>query len=37
MRPELDLYSREQFMARYSELLKQYYARIAEKGHRTQD
>jgi hypothetical protein len=34
MRQEMDQYSREHFMARYSELLKQYYATIAEKGHR---
>ncbi len=34
MRQEMDQYAREQFMPRYSELLKQYYATIAEKGHR---
>ena len=28
----MDQYSREQFMAKYGELLKQYYATIAEKG-----
>jgi hypothetical protein len=34
LRQEMDQYSREQFMARYSDLLKQYYATIAEKGRR---
>ena len=32
LRQEMDQYAREQFMAKYSELLKQYYATIAEKG-----
>ncbi len=34
MRQEMNQYSREQFMAKYNELLKQYYATIAEKGRR---
>jgi hypothetical protein len=34
MRLELDSYAREKYMARYSELLKQYYATIAEKGRK---
>ena len=32
LRQEMNQYSREQFMAKYNELLKQYYATIAEKG-----
>jgi type IV secretory pathway VirB10-like protein len=32
LRQEMDQYSREQFMAKYNELLKQYYSTIAEKG-----
>jgi hypothetical protein len=34
LRLEMDQYAREQFMAKYNELLKQYYATIAEKGRR---
>ncbi|HEV3203209.1 MAG TPA: hypothetical protein VGY77_02445 [Gemmataceae bacterium] len=34
LRQEMDQYSREKFMDKYSEMLKQYYATIAEKGHR---
>jgi hypothetical protein len=34
LRQEMDQYSREQFMAKYGDLLKQYYATIAEKGRR---
>ncbi|HLJ95818.1 MAG TPA: hypothetical protein VKU02_21760 [Gemmataceae bacterium] len=34
LRQEMDQYSREQFMAKYADLLKQYYATIAEKGRR---
>jgi hypothetical protein len=34
MRQEMDQYSREEFMAKYSDLLKEYYSRIAEKGRR---
>jgi hypothetical protein len=34
MRQEMDQYSREQFMAKYGDLLKQYYATVAEKGRR---
>jgi hypothetical protein len=34
MRQEMNQYSREQFMEKYNELLKQYYATIAEKGRR---
>src|SRR5262249_38814432 len=37
LRMEMDAYSREQFMAKYNELLKQYYATIAEKGRRKGD
>jgi len=37
LRQEMDQYSREQFMAKYNELLKQYYATIAEKGRRKSD
>jgi hypothetical protein len=36
MRQEMDAYSREQFAAKYSEMLKQYYQTIAEKGRRTE-
>ena len=32
LRQEMNQYSREQFMPKYNELLKQYYATIAEKG-----
>ena len=32
LRQEMDTYSREQFMAKYSDLLRQYYATLAEKG-----
>jgi hypothetical protein len=32
MRQQMDLYFREQFMPRYSELLKQYYSSLAERG-----
>jgi hypothetical protein len=34
IRQEMDQYSRERFMPKYEELLKQYYATIAEKGKR---
>ncbi len=34
LRQEMDQYSREQFMSKYADLLKQYYATIAEKGRR---
>lgn len=34
LRQEMDTYAREQFMAKYNDLLKQYYATIAEKGRR---
>jgi len=34
LRMEMDAYSREQFMAKYDELLKKYYSTIAEKGRR---
>lgn len=37
MRMEMDAYSREKFMAKYNDLLKQYYATIAEKGRRKGD
>lgn len=37
LRQEMDAYSREQFMAKYQELLKQYYATIAEKGRKARD
>jgi hypothetical protein len=33
----MDQYAREQFMAKYNELLKQYYATIAEKGNKKGD
>jgi multidrug efflux pump subunit AcrA (membrane-fusion protein) len=36
MRLEMDQYARERFMPRYSEMLKQYYTTIAEKGRRKQ-
>ncbi len=32
MRQEMDLYFREQFMPRYSDLLRQYYSSLAERG-----
>jgi hypothetical protein len=34
LRQEMDQYSRERFMPKYDDLLKQYYARVAEKGRR---
>jgi hypothetical protein len=34
LRQEMDQYAREKFMAKYGDLLKQYYTTIAEKGHR---
>jgi uncharacterized coiled-coil protein SlyX len=37
LRQEMNQYSREQFMAKYGDLLKQYYATIAEKGRRKGD
>jgi hypothetical protein len=37
LRQDMNQYSREQFMAKYNELLKQYYATIAEKGRRKGD
>jgi hypothetical protein len=37
MRMEMDQYSREQFMAKYSDLLKRYYSTIAEKGNKKND
>ncbi len=37
MRQEMDEYAREQFMPKYSDLLKQYYATIAEKGRKKHD
>jgi hypothetical protein len=37
MRQEMDAYSREQFMAKYNDLLKQYYSTLAEKGRRQGD
>jgi hypothetical protein len=36
LRQEMEQYSREQFMAKYNDLLKQYYATIAEKGRKKQ-
>jgi hypothetical protein len=37
LRQEMDLYYREQFMPRYSDLLKQYYASLAERKGRTRE
>ena len=37
MRQEMSQYTREQFMAKYNDLLKQYYATIAEKGRKQSD
>lgn len=37
MRQEMDAYSREQFMAKYNDLLKQYYSTLAEKRRRQDD
>ena len=37
LRQEMNQYSREQFMAKYNDLLKQYYSRIAEKGRQKKD
>jgi hypothetical protein len=37
LRQEMNQYAREQFMAQYGDLLKQYYATIAEKGRRKGD
>jgi hypothetical protein len=37
LRQEMSQYTREQFMAKYNDLLKQYFATIAEKGRKQQD
>jgi hypothetical protein len=37
LRQEMEQYSREQFMPKYQDLLKQYYATIAEKGRKKGD
>jgi tRNA 2-selenouridine synthase SelU len=37
MRQEMDLYYREQFMPRYSELLRRYYAALAEQKKKGDD
>ncbi|MFN4260220.1 MAG: hypothetical protein ACK4RK_13065 [Gemmataceae bacterium] len=37
MRMEMDTYAREKFMAKYSDLLRQYYATLAEKGRQRGD
>src|SRR5205085_10127762 len=37
LRQEMNQYSREQFMAKYNDLLKQYYSTIAEKGRQKKD
>jgi pyruvate/2-oxoglutarate dehydrogenase complex dihydrolipoamide acyltransferase (E2) component len=37
LRQEMNQYAREQFMPKYNELLKQYYATIAEKGRSKRD
>ncbi len=37
LRQQMDAYGREQFMAKYNELLKQYYATLAEKGRQKGD
>ena len=37
LRQEMDLYYREQFMPRYSELLKQYYSALAEQRKKSGD
>ena len=37
LRQQMDAYGREQFMAKHSELLKQYYATLAEKGRQKRD
>ena len=37
LRQEMTQYTREQFMPKYNELLKQYYATIAEKGRKQGD
>jgi len=37
LRQEMDLYYREQFMPRYSELLKQYYSSLAEQRKKSGD
>lgn len=34
LRQEMDAYAREQFMAKYQDVLKQYYTTIAEKGRK---
>lgn len=34
LRQEMDQYAREEFMSKYGDLLKQYYATLAEKGRR---
>lgn len=34
LRAEMNAYSKEQFMARYNDLIRQYYSTIAEKGRR---
>jgi hypothetical protein len=37
LRQEIDQYAKERFMAKYDDLLKQYYSTIATKGHRKGD
>jgi hypothetical protein len=37
MRAEMDAYARPQFMAKYEDVIKQYYSTIAEKGRRKAD
>lgn len=37
LRLEMDQYGREQFMAKYRDILKQYYGTVAEKGRRKGD
>ena len=37
LRQEMNQYSREQFMPKYNDLLKQYYATIAEKGRQKRE
>ncbi len=37
MRPQMDAYSREAFMAKYKDLIERYYATIAEKSRKQGD
>ena len=37
MRAEMNAYGREQFMAKYKDLIEKYYSTVSEKGRRKGD